>query len=134
MYHMYWLSLFVVMYKYHIFNLSTVPVNRIEVFTITKGETIAGQQYRIVCTVLFPTGITSQVNVRWYGANGLISSGEGIVVGEAMMSSGNITVSLEFSPLRTSHGGQFSCRTSITSNAAPYTYTRSSEVDIIVEG
>lgn len=84
--------------------------------------------------MLFPTEITSPVSVGWYGANGLISSGHGIVVGTTMMSSGNITVSLEFSPLRTAHGGQFSCRATITSNAAPYTYTRSSEVDIIVEG
>ena len=83
--------------------------------------------------MLFPTEITSPVSVGWYGANGLISSGHGIVVGTTMMSNGNITVSLEFSPLRTAHGGQFSCRATVTSSAAPYTYTRSSEVDIIVE-
>ena len=102
--------------------------------TVTEGETIAGQLYRILCTVLFPIGITSPVSVGWYGSNGLISSGQGTTVGKAVMSSGAINVSLEFSPLRTAHGGQFSCRASITSNAAPYTYTRSSEVDIIVEG
>ena len=102
--------------------------------TVTEGETIAGQLYRILCTVLFPTEITNPVSVGWYGSNGLISSGQGITIGKTMMSSGSINVSLEFSPLRTAHGGQFSCRASITSNAAPYTYTRSSEVDIIVEG
>lgn len=111
----------------------TVPIDQIRVLTMTEGESIAGQTYLIVCIVLFPSGITNPISVRWYGANGLISSGEGIVVGE-IVSSSNITVSLEFDPLRTAHGGQFSCRVSITSNAAPYTYTRSSEVDIIVEG
>lgn len=103
-------------------------------FTITEGETIAGQLYRILCTVLFPTGIASPIRVGWYGTNGLISNGQGITIGTTMMSSGAINISLEFSPLRTAHGGQFSCRASISSNAAPYTYTRSSEVDIIVEG
>ena len=84
--------------------------------------------------MLFPTEITSPISIGWYGASGPISSGEGIIIGRTMMSSGNITASLEFSPLRTAHGGQFSCRATITSSAAPYTYTRSSEVDILVEG
>jgi hypothetical protein len=84
--------------------------------------------------VLFPTEVNGPISVGWYDANGPISSGQGIVISTTMMESGNITVSLEFSPLRTAHGGQFSCRATITSNAAPYTYTRSSEVDIIVEG
>ena len=90
--------------------------------------------YTIVCSVLFPTEISSSVTVGWYDANGPISSGNGVVVQGRVMSSGNITVSLEFSPLRIVHGGQFSCRTTIVSSAAPYTYTGSSEVDIIVEG
>lgn len=117
----------------HTISLFTVPVDRINVFTTSEGETIAGQTYQIVCTALFPTEISGPVSVGWYGTNGPISSGQGIVVGKTT-SSGNITVSLEFSPLRTAHGGQFNCRTTITSNAAPYTYTRSSEIDIIVEG
>ena len=117
----------------HTISLFTVPVDQINVFTTSKGETIAGKTYQIVCTALFPTEISGPVSVGWYGTNGPISSGQGIVI-EKATSSGNITVSLEFSPLRTAHGGQFSCRITITSNAAPYTYTRSSEIDIIVEG
>lgn len=84
--------------------------------------------------MLFPSEITSPVSVGWYNVNSPISSEEGVTIGRTMTSSGNITISLEFNPLRTTHGGQFSCRATITSNAAPYTYTRSSEVDIIVEG
>lgn len=102
--------------------------------TTTEGDTIAGEDYRIFCTVLFPIGLTTPIQVGWYGSNGLITGGDGITLGETLISHENITRSLEFSPLRTSHGGQFRCRASVTSSAPPYTFTRSAEVDIIVDG
>ena len=45
----------------------------------------------------------------------------------------NITSSLEFNPLHIAHGGHFSCRASINSNAPPYNITKSSEFDILVD-
>ena len=105
-----------------------------QVSSTTEGAAIAGQQYRIVCTVAFPTGLTNPITVQWYGLDGRISSGGGITLGDTLMSATNITSSLEFDPLRTSHGGQFSCRATLTSSAPPYSLTRSVDVDILVEG
>lgn len=96
---------------------------------------IAGQQYRIICLVIFPLGLTNPIAVQWYGSNGVIASnGEGITLGETLAYATNITSSLEFNPLRASHGGQFSCRAAVTSPAPPFTLTRSVDVDILVEG
>ena len=125
------------MYTYTYFNdLSfLVPIDDVQVSAVTEGVPIAGQQYRIICMVIFPIGLTNPITVQWYGSNGLItSSGGGIILGETLTSATNITSSIEFNPLRTSHGGQFSCRATITSSAPPYNLTRSVDVDILVQG
>ena len=102
---------------------------------MTEGVATAGQQYRIICMVVFPLGFTNPITVQWYGSNGLIASnGGGITLGETLAYATNITSSLEFNPLRISHGGQFNCRATITSPAPPFSLTRSVDVDILVEG
>lgn len=112
-----------------------VPIDDVQVSAITEGVATAGQQYRITCIVTFPLGLTNPIIVQWYGSNGLIASnGGGITISETLTYTTNITSSLEFNPLRASHGGQFSCRAIITSPAPPFSLTRSVDVDILVEG
>lgn len=111
-----------------------VPINDVQVTSMTEGETIAGQQYRIFCTVTFPLGLTNPITVQWYDSNGIISSGNGITVGRDLLSATNLTSSITFSPLRASHGGQFSCRAIITSSAPPYSLSRSVDIDVLVPG
>lgn len=111
-----------------------VPIDDVQVTSMTEGEAIAGQQYRLFCTVTFPLGLTNPITVQWYDSNGVVSSGNGITVGGVLMSATNITSSITFNPLRTSHGGQFSCRATITSSAPPYSLTRSVDIDILVAG
>lgn len=116
-------------------SLFIVPIDDVQVSAMTEGVATAGQQYRIICMVIFPLGLTNPITVRWYGFNGLITSnGGGITLGETLTYATNITSSLEFNPLRASHGGQFSCRATITSPAPPFSLTRSVDVDILVEG
>ena len=114
--------------------LLLVPIDNVQVSSITEGVAIAGQQYRIICTVIFPVGLINPIRVEWYGSDGLLSSGNGITLGEMLTSATNITRSLEFSPLRTSHDGQYSCRATITSSAPPYSLIRSVDVAIQVGG
>lgn len=112
-----------------------VPIDNVQVSAMTEGVATAGQQYRIICMVIFPLGLTNSITVQWYGSNGLIASnGGGITLGETLAYATNITSSLEFNPLRASHGGQFSCRATITSPAPPFSLIRSVDVDILVEG
>ena len=101
---------------------------------MTEGEAIGGQQYRIFCTLMFPMGLTNPITVQWYDSNGIVSSGNGITVEGVLMSATNITSSITFNPLHTAHGGQFSCRATITSSAPPYSLTRSVDIDILVPG
>lgn len=114
--------------------LLLVPIGDVQVSFMTEGAAIAGEQYGIFCTVAFPLGLTNPTTVHWYGSDGLLSSGSGVTVGETVTFATNATSSLEFNPLRTSHGGQFSCRATITSPAPPYNLIRSVNVDILVEG
>lgn len=112
-----------------------VPIDDVQVSAMTEGVATAGQQYRIICMVMFPLGLTNPVTVQWYGSNGLIASnGGGITLGETLAYATNITSSLDFNPLRTSHGGQFSCRATVTSSAPPFNLIRSVNVDISVGG
>ena len=117
-----------------ILTLLPVPIDDVQVTSMTEGVAVAGQQYRIICTVTFPLGLTNPIAVQWYDSNGIVSSGNGITLGGAITSTTNITSAIAFNPLRTSHGGQFSCRATITSSAPPYSLTRSVDVDILVEG
>ena len=111
-----------------------VPIDDVQVTSMTEGEAIAGQQYRIFCTAIFPLGLTNPITVQWYDSNGIVSSGNGITIGGVIMSATNSKRSITFNPLRTAHGGQFSCRATITSSAPPYSLTRSVDVDILVPG
>ena len=118
----------------HIFFV-LVPIDDVQLSAMTEGVATAGQQYGIICVVMLPLGLTNPITVQWYGSNGLIASnGGGITLGETLAYATNITSSLDFNPLRASHGGQFSCRATVTSSAPPFNLIRSVAVDISVEG
>ena len=56
---------------------------------------------------IFVVGNTSLTpGVTWWNSNGVVTSGNGITV-----SNGNLT----FNPLRTSHGGQYVCQSTLSS-------------------
>ena len=99
----------------------------------TEGELIAGQQYMVICTVVFPSGLTNPITVQWYSSDGLISSGNGVTLGETLTSVMNITSSIEFNPIRTDHDDQYTCRATITSPAPPYSIILSADVVIVVQ-
>ena len=110
-----------------------VPLNRVVVTANAEGTPIPGQQYRISCVVLYPEGITIPA-VQWYNSEGLISSGDGIVVGNPVVSSGNITSHLQFNPFRTAHGSRFSCTATVTSQTPPNNISKTADVNIVIGG
>ena len=112
----------------------TVPIDEFEVSISTEGTNAAGQQFKLICTALFPMGITTLPTVIWQNSDGRLFSGDGIIVSDVHVSPTNITTTLTFSPLRISHGGQFSCRTNVTSIAPPYTIVESAGFDFVVPG
>ena len=111
-----------------------VPLNEIVVSTITDGSSIIGQQYRIFCTVLFPEGLTNPITVQWYGSEGLVSNSSGITIGDTLTSQSNFTSVLEFNPFRRVHGGRYSCRAMLMTQALPFNILKTADINIIIGG
>ena len=73
----------------------------LEPFNVTitaSGMSTAGQMYTLTCSVDVP-GTSS---IQWQYSNGSdVTTGDGITVSEGV---------LTFNPLRTSHGGEYTCQ------------------------
>ena len=67
----------------------------------TSGSPVAGQMYTLICngTLVGNTSLTPVVT--WRNSTGVVTSGNGITVSNGI---------LTFNPLRTSHGGQYTCQ------------------------
>ena len=115
------------------FNL-TVPADRVVVNISADGKPFAGQQYRLTCIVTYPAGIVNPIEVKWRDAPGLITSGEGISVGDIMINGTMITTTLEFNPLRVAHEGLVKCEATVHTTALPFLLLQISELDINFRG
>ena len=74
---------------------------------------IAGQTINLTCTVIRGQNISGTPNVQWLGRSGgvLLSGSDGIVVDDtAMVSDSTFVRTLQFTPVRTSHGGLYTCQ------------------------
>ena len=89
------------LYKYICDSVSVHTVN-----ITTSGSPMAGQMYTLICngTLVGNTSLTPVVT--WWNSTGVVTSGNGITV-----SNGNLT----FNPLRTSHGGEYVCQSTLSS-------------------
>lgn len=112
----------------------TVPSGQLQLYISAEGNPIAGQTYNLTCDVIIPVGMTAPVLVQWQDSSGVISSGSGLTVGEAIESGANLSLSLQFSPLRLSHGERFICNATTMPAAPPYLLHGQAEFEFIVEG
>ena len=89
----------------------------------------AGGVYNISCIV------TSDISpqVKWMGPNGKDISGEdnkrrddsgGVMLGDEVVTGKQTILSLSFSPLRTSHGGRYTCMSVVESPPSVKTATK----------
>ena len=112
---------------------STVPPDQLQVSVSMGGDPIAGQSYILNCTVEFPDGLTTPVEVEWRNLNGRITSGEGITVDDPVTNGNSITLSLLFNPLRMAHGRLFICEATLMSSAPPYILVERGDVEIMIQ-
>ena len=110
--------------------LCVVPSGQLQVSTSTEGSLIAGEEYQLNCSATVPFGVKSQLALVWLDAEGIISSGEGIIVSEAVTIGNTTTRSLLFSPLRNVHEGRFVCQAKINTPSPPYSILNYAEIDI----
>ena len=85
--------------------------------TIDTAVTLltAGDMFILTCRVTVVEGLTVQPDVEWVdsGGNTVMSGVNDVTVGSVMRNGRESTLGLQFSPLHTSHGGQYTCGATI---------------------
>ena len=84
------------------------------VIITSEGDPTAGNTYTLVCRVSVVEGLVVDPNVVWLDSNRMNVTGLNITVGGPSIEGSVITNNLTFSPLHTSHGGEYTCRASIS--------------------
>ena len=91
------------MFTIHPSSLTALPAPQV---TITpSGSSTAGSPYTLTCTVMVVNGLVVVPQVIWL-KNGTSVVGD---VTSGMASANTTTLTLQFNPLHTSNGGQYSC-------------------------
>ena len=83
------------------------------VTTSSSGSSLAGSMYSLVCTVKVVDGLVVVPNVVWMKDTRPLVNGVNATLTRTM-SGGSTALNLIFSPLRTSHGGQYTCVATIS--------------------
>ena len=93
---------------------------------VSSGAPISGETYNLTCTVEANVPPT----VQWlYSSNGTtVTNGSDITVGTERANGSTTTLTLSFSPLHTSHGGQYTCQSS--TDTPPSTVTAKRNVTV----
>ena len=76
----------------------------------TEGVSTAGEIFSLVCTVETVEGVSPEnMFITWIGPNGIIPTGDNIMIGN-ISTEGRMAMGwLMFSPLLTSDRGQYNC-------------------------
>ena len=92
------------MFTFHPSSLTALPAPQV---TITpSGSSTAGSSYTLTCTVMVVNGLVVVPQVMW------LKNGTSVVRGNVtsgIVAANTTTLTLQFSPLHTSNGGQYSC-------------------------
>ena len=116
-----------------------MPRPAITVSVNSQGSTTAGGSYTLTCIVIEEVvGLTNLPSLQWQNSSGQeIVNGEGITVGEVQQTDTTAILVLTFDPVRTSHGGQYSCQGTLESppgllmNTSEQTVTVSSKCNVV---
>ena len=113
--------------------LSTVPTPP-SVTIDASGTSIAGETYRLTCTVSLEQELRESPVIEWIGPDGrVVQNGAQVDVSLSSSSSTTMTMTLLFSPLHTSHRGIYWCRATVTDTAAKIDIMNSSSTNITVQ-
>ena len=99
----------------------------------SSGNATAGELYTLICFITRAMDVTGDVILQWIGPDGtqVVSTGP-VRVGVPLTSGATTSISLRFTTLLTSHGGEYTCRGNLVSQEIMYTI--SALQDVIVQG
>ncbi len=100
------------------------------------SPTTAGSTRTLSCVASVVEGLVVNPSVTWmYSDGSVVLSGERIIVGSPEVMGNTTTLTLTFSPLLTSHGGEYVCLASITIKEVSIEDLNSTaDVDVTVNG
>lgn len=99
----------------------------------SSGNATAGEMLSLMCSITRAVNITGDIRLQWIGPGGnqVVSDGA-VIVGSLVTLGATTSLSLQFTPLFTSHGGEYICRGDLVSQDIMYTI--SALQDVIVRG
>ena len=99
--------------------------------TITESTSgTAGLEFSVTCTVTAVEYLLVQATVQWSG--GSVGS-SGVTESDTTLSGGASLKTLTFNPLRTSHGGEYTCQAKASISSINMTWTGSEGRAVIVQ-
>ncbi len=115
----------------HLFPGPAAPADPV-LEVVSTGVSMAGNTFTLTCNVTLPQQLRETPAVVWIGPDGM-EIGNGTVEGVTVSLSSPLTKVLTFSPLRTSHGGVYTCRASVTIPLAGVSIGSSSQTTVTVQ-
>lgn len=99
----------------------------------TSGNAVVGETFSLICSITRALNATGNLTLQWIRADGdqVVSMGP-ILIGDPLISGDTTSLSLQFSTLFSSHGGQYICQGNLVSQDTMYTV--SALEDIIIQG
>ena len=109
-----------------------MPRPAITVSVISEGSDTAEDSYVLTCTVMEELeGLTNMPSLLWLNSSDqVVVDGEGITVGQLQQNETTATLVLTFDPVRTSHGGNFTCQGTLESPPGPLMNTSEQTVTV----
>ncbi len=99
----------------------------------SSGSTVAGEMLVLTCFITRELDITGNINLQWIGPDGdQVGSMGPVVEGSPMTSGATTSLSLQFTTLFTSHGGEYGCQANLVSQDTMYNV--SALQDVIIQG
>ena len=80
-----------------------------QVIITPSGTSTAGSPYNLTCTVMVVNGLVVVPQAMWFKDVTSVAVGNSISFASGVVSANTTTLTLQFNPLYTSNGGQYSC-------------------------
>ena len=104
----------------------------VPVVTITGSTTgVAGEGLQLTCSVSVVEYLVAEPTVQWSGDS--VGRGNGVTESATATSGVTSERNVTFSPLRTSHGAQYTCQAVVSIPSISLVRTGSSSRDILVQ-
>ena len=99
----------------------------------SEGMAAAGQNYTLICTATRLQALSITPEIMWLDhAGNQLESEEGVSF--SVLTTTNETIAeLEFNPLKTSKGGQYTCQAILESDAALTPLNKTAAISLVVQ-